>query len=130
MTQTKALRVANELLIGEYGHSPYSPDLGNLAWGFSDPDVYDHPSGPGAPMWWIGPLYSPDGEPVLDYRCSCGVNPSVHLAECSGLVTAQVRMGKHKCAPFHERMWLLGKWIPPPSAGTWVLLDGSMESYP
>jgi hypothetical protein len=73
-----------------------------------------------------------DGTPVWDYRCPCGLNVSVHSAECVAgrLVIAEPRWEIRKTDPTMEDQWVLCSLQYPMSPREWLETFGTRLPYP
>jgi hypothetical protein len=123
---SRTLRKANDLLSREFGRS--STGLPNLAWGFSDPDLFDWIPGV-AKFSFVAPSYDPDGNLIYDHHCVCGVNAVIHSGDCKFSV-GKVRLSLQRSGFQYFHVWQLGRWIPPPSEAEWAEIDGTRDNYP
>lgn len=86
-------------------------------------------------------------EPVMEYRCKCGVDRAIHTfyrggprggrKMCDGLTVAKVKMqlvstfgleGEFNSYP--ENCWVLCRWIAPPPLDAWIRTMDTDEDYP
>lgn len=85
----------------------------------------------------IVPQYTAEGQPVMEYRCWCGVDRVVHEPLCGGVTVAKVKMQKvptfgleGEFSSYPKSTWALCRWQPPPSKLDWVDMMGTDEDYP
>lgn len=103
-----------------------------LAQGFSRPDGV-HPRYQyfySEDLLTATPIISPDGEPLYEYICQCGVDKSVHSPDCSGIIIAAVKFMQMKTAPTITNKFVLCVYFPPPTPERWAALYGSFRYYP
>lgn len=126
-SQIRELKRANLLLAQDLGSTHGS--LPNFQWAFSEPHKYDDlPGCPLPRMWYFAPDMDVDGNPIYDFHCRCGVNATIHLAECN-FIAPQVRMVELRtCLQIHDA-WILTRWIPPPTRDAWQSVYGSQVNY-
>jgi hypothetical protein len=99
-------------------------------------------------LYTIAPKEDADGNPEYDYRCKCGLNRYTHEPDC--LITKPmlrvarfefpvlVRTGQGEnmqvlnLREFSDpsNIYVLSRWVPPPSPVEWIRIDGDLESYP
>lgn len=90
-------------------------------------------------LWSLIPRYEMAGDepkPVLEYRCQCGVDVTVHSALCSRVTVAKTVLDKVKTFGLegefqsYSKVWVLCTWSPPPSKADWIDSMGTDEDYP
>lgn len=123
---SRTLRKANDLLAQEFGRS--NTGLANLAWGFSEPDLFDWIPGV-AKLSFIAPEYDGEGNIINDHHCVCGINVAVHTAACK-FSLSKVRLTRQRSGFQYYNVWQLGRWIAPPSEAEWAQIDGTRDNYP
>jgi hypothetical protein len=123
---SSTLRKANDLLLREFGRS--RTELPNIAWGFSEPDVFDWIPGV-AKLSFVAPEYDGEGNLIHDLYCICGVNAAIHSAACPFSV-GKVRLSRQRSGFQYYNVWQLGRWIEPPTEAEWAAIDGTLDNYP
>lgn len=120
------MKRANEILRDLDGVFPGS-DFQHFMWKWSEE------------LFSVIPQYEmkPDGEvgPVYEYRCRCGVDVTVHSADCAATI-AKVKMQRVKTCGLggefesYSNVWLLCVWREPPTKEEWINSMGTDEDYP
>ncbi len=85
----------------------------------------------------IIPKFTDDGNPVMEYRCWCGIDRMVHEPDCEGVTVAKVKMQKvpsfgleGEFSSYPKGTWVLCRWNAPPDKLDWVDMMGTDEDYP
>lgn len=87
-------------------------------------------------LWSLVPILDANGEQQMQFTCSCGVDRKVHSVNCTGITEANVLMEKcymtEDYGPLasYRNMWVLCRWVPPPSIEEWKSSMGTAEDYP
>lgn len=71
-------------------------------------------------------------QPQMNYRCPCGLNVSVHSAECvaGALIVAEPAWEIRKTDPSLVDQWVLCCRQAPPPEHEWAKMFGTMLQYP
>jgi hypothetical protein len=86
-------------------------------------------------------------EPVMEYRCKCGVDRVIHTfyrggpkggrRMCDGLTVAKTKMQivsalglEGEFSSYPKKCWVLCRWNAPPPLDVWVRTMGTDEDYP
>lgn len=85
----------------------------------------------------IVPQFTSEGQPVMEYRCWCGIDRQVHEPSCDGLTIAKVKMTRvpsfgleGEFSSYPKSTWVLCRWQAPPAKWEWVDTMGTDEDYP
>lgn len=128
LNETKFFRRLNLLLSTELGLSPTG--LPNFEWGWSEDPKYFHPA----------PVLYPDGTPIYDSRCSCGINireGNHRTADppCNGFIVQElsyraIRLFDMQGYPDENNQpikarWLLWRWKAPPPTAAWGIYEAA-----
>lgn len=85
----------------------------------------------------IVPQYTSEGQPVMQYRCFCGVDRMVHEPWCDGLTVAKVALSRvssfgleGEFSSYPKSTWVLCRWNAPPTKAEWIAMFDTDEDYP
>lgn len=74
-------------------------------------------------------ILDPDGVPLFNFRCQCGLNVKVHLSECDVSVAEPVYEIR-KTDPRLVNQWVMCCQQPLPSRELWEAMFGTKLMYP
>lgn len=95
-------------------------------------------------LFTISPVLEADGDtPKFIPVCACGRNISVHSASCA-LTRLELQVERYyfpiayldnkgqrqNLRDLGSEIWVLVKWVMPPSPEEWMLMDPDLETYP
>jgi hypothetical protein len=116
MSIERHMRKVNRLLLAELGENPL------YQWIYSESPEFKRAMR----------LMNDDGTPQFNFRCPCGLNVSVHSAECVAgqLVVAEPAWEIRKTDPMLENQWVLCCLQIPMSEIEWTRTFGTRLPYP
>lgn len=119
-----ALRDANRILQDLNGVFPGDDSHQKFKWCWS------------SDLWALVPVLNDNGEQRFTFTCACGTDVKVHSINCAGITEANILMSKcfmtEEYGPLasYRNMYVLCRWVPPPSPEEWKSSMGTVTDYP
>lgn len=124
MIPPQSIRTGNQILRDLDAIFPGNNSFAKFQWRWS------------SDLWSLVPALDDNGDQKFEFICNCGADMKVHSITCTGITEARIKMEKvymvdtYGPLESYPNMWVLCRWVSPPSREEWANSMGTTQDYP